>query len=56
MIVPTVTLIKTLITSMDVAKKINLYLDFEDALTLADEDLNENWGVYKERFLSGGFP
>jgi len=24
-------------------RKINLYLDYEDALTLADDDINENW-------------
>lgn len=37
-------------------RKINLCLDYEDALTLADEDINENWEVYRERFLKGGFP
>ncbi|MBI5181519.1 MAG: hypothetical protein HZA06_01250 [Nitrospirae bacterium] len=37
-------------------RKINLYLDYEDALTLADDDINENWEMYRERFLSGGFP
>lgn len=37
-------------------RKINLYLDYEDALTFADEDINENWTVYRERFLRGVFP
>jgi len=30
-------------------RKINLYVGFEDALTLADEDINENWEIYLER-------
>jgi hypothetical protein len=38
------------------ARKINLYLDYEDALTLADDDVNENWEIYRERFLRGDFP
>jgi hypothetical protein len=25
--------------------------DFNEALTLADKDINENWERYKERFL-----
>lgn len=37
-------------------RKINLYLDYEDALTLADDDLNENWTIYREKFLRGEFP
>ena len=37
-------------------RKINLYLGYEDALTFADDDINENWEIYKERFLRGGFP
>jgi len=37
-------------------RKINLYLYYEDALTLADDDINENWEIYKERFLRGDFP
>ena len=36
-------------------RKINLYLDYRDALTLADDDINENWGIYKEKFLKGDF-
>lgn len=38
------------------SKKINLYLDYRDALILADDDINENWQIYKERFLKGDFP
>ena len=38
------------------SRKINLYLDYEDALTLADDDINENWEIYREKFLKGGFP
>ncbi|MCX5919575.1 MAG: hypothetical protein NTX30_23240 [Deltaproteobacteria bacterium] len=38
------------------SKKINLYLDYEEALNFADEDINENWELYREKFLKGGFP
>jgi len=38
------------------SKKINLYLDYKDALNLADDDINENWEIYRERFLRGDFP
>ncbi len=31
-------------------RKINLYLDYEEALTFADDDINENWGIYEEEF------
>lgn len=37
-------------------RKVSLYLDYEDALTFADEDINENWEICREKFLSGGFP
>jgi hypothetical protein len=37
-------------------RKINLYLDYEDALSFADDDINENWEIYRERFLRGDFP
>lgn len=37
-------------------RKINLYLSYEDALTLADDDINENWEIYRDRFLKGDFP
>ena len=38
------------------SRKINTSLGYEDALLLADEDINENWEIYRERFLSGDFP
>ena len=38
------------------SKKISLYLDYEDALSFADDDINENWQIYRERFLRGDFP
>ena len=38
------------------SRKINLFIDYEEALTLADDDINENWEIYKEKFLRGGFP
>jgi len=38
------------------SKKINIFLDYDNALTLADDDINENWGIYRARFLRGGFP
>ena len=34
-------------------KKINLYIDFEDSMTIADEDIDENWEFYREKFLKG---
>ena len=37
-------------------RKINLYLDYKNALTLADDDINENWEIYREKFLKGDFP
>ena len=33
--------------------KINLYMNYEDALSFADDDINENWEIYKQRFLKG---
>ena len=36
--------------------KENLYLRFEDALNLADDDIDDNWEIYKDRFLEGGLP
>ena len=30
-----------------------LHLSFVDALTLADDDIDENWETYKHRFLEG---
>jgi len=37
-------------------RKIKLYLGYKEALTFADDDINENWEIYRTRFLSGGFP
>jgi len=37
-------------------RKINLYMDYNDALTFADDDINENWELYKERYLRGEYP
>jgi len=34
----------------------NLYLEYEDALTLAEDDIDENWEIYRETFLKGDFP
>ena len=34
-------------------RKINLYMSYEDALTFAEDDINENWKIYKQRFLKG---
>ena len=34
-------------------RKINLYMNYEDALTFADDDINENWKIYRQRFLKG---
>lgn len=36
--------------------KEKIHLGFEDALTLADDDIDENWEVYKQRFLEGYKP
>lgn len=35
-------------------RKINLFMKYEDALTYADDDINENWEIYRHRFLKGG--
>jgi hypothetical protein len=34
-------------------RKINIYMSYEDALTYADDDINENWEIYRHRFLKG---
>jgi hypothetical protein len=36
-------------------KKERLALTFSEALTRAERDLKQNWSVYRERFLRGGF-
>jgi hypothetical protein len=33
--------------------KTELHMDFKDALTFADEDIRDNWRLYRERFLQG---
>jgi len=30
-----------------------LSIAFEDSMTIADEDIDENWEFYKEKFLKG---
>ena len=37
-------------------RKINLYLGYDEALTFADDDINENWRIYRTKFLEGVFP
>lgn len=37
-------------------KKIKLSLDYEDTLTMAEDDINENWEIYREKFLKGDYP
>ncbi|MCJ7785578.1 MAG: hypothetical protein MUP41_16730 [Desulfobacterales bacterium] len=37
-------------------EKENLHLRFEDALNLADDDIDDNWETYIDRFLRGEFP
>ena len=38
------------------SRKVNVYLDYEEALTFADDDITENWEIYRVKFLRGGFP
>jgi len=38
------------------SRKIRLYINYEDALSFADDDITENWQVYRERFLRGDYP
>lgn len=38
------------------SRKISLYLDYDDALTRADDDIDEHWQIYRERFFKGEFP
>jgi len=37
-------------------EKEKLHLRFEDALDLADDDIDDNWEIYRYRFLEGGLP
>ena len=34
-------------------RKININMNYEDALTYADDNINENWQIYRHRFLEG---
>lgn len=36
-------------------KKEDLPLRFEDALSLADDDIDDNWEIYADLFLRGDF-
>ena len=38
------------------SKKEELYLPFEEALTLADDDIDDNWESYIQRFFEGAMP
>jgi len=37
-------------------RKEELDLTYEEALTFADEDIDENWEEYRSAFLLGGYP
>jgi hypothetical protein len=37
-------------------RKEELGLTYEEALTFADEDLDENWARYQVAFTRGGYP
>ena len=37
-------------------KKEELDLNYEEALTFADEDIDENWERYRSVFVRGGYP
>ncbi len=37
-------------------EKEQLHLPYDEALTLADEDIDLNWETYQTRFLEGRFP
>ena len=37
-----------------IPSKEELFLSFEDALTLADEGIDDNWEDYRRKFLEGG--
>jgi hypothetical protein len=36
--------------------KEDLALSYEEALTFADDDIDDNWEIYRDRFLQGGYP
>jgi hypothetical protein len=37
-------------------RKDELGMSYAEALTFADEDIDEHWEEYKDRFLKGEFP
>ena len=37
-------------------KKEELRLDYAEALVVADDDIDDHWQEYRDRFLKGGFP
>lgn len=39
-----------------VQKKEDLQMSYKDALTFADDNIDDNWEVYREKFLKGGYP
>jgi hypothetical protein len=47
--------IEIFITCPASKKKEDLPLRFEDALNLADDDIDDNWETYADRFLRGDF-
>lgn len=36
--------------------KAELRIDYEKALTFADDDIDDHWETYRNRFLQGGHP
>ncbi len=34
-------------------RKVKLNLNYEDALSFADDDINDNWELYKKNFIKG---
>ena len=37
-------------------RKLSIYLDYEEGLAFTDDDINENWEIYKDKFIRGYFP
>jgi len=37
-------------------QKEEMPLNYMESLDLADKDINDNWDIYRERFLRGDFP
>lgn len=36
--------------------KEELIMSYEEALTFADDDIDDHWDIYRNRFLQGGHP